>query len=149
MIAVIVLGAFISLFMSGRIAKSVVRPINEIDLEHPDRTECYDELAPLLKRIDMQNHTISEQIAKSERAQRDFNIITENMSEGFLIIDDKTNLLSCNSAALRLLGADGKKKTPAFWSLTAPCSSEVRSRVCSRAKGARARWSSASLSTVS
>lgn len=110
MIAVIVLGAFISLFMSGRIAKSVVRPINEIDLEHPDRTECYDELAPLLKRIDMQNHTISEQIAKSERAQRDFNIITENMSEGFLIIDDKTNLLSCNSAALRLLGADGKKK---------------------------------------
>lgn len=110
-IAVLTLGALISLFMSGKIAKSVVDPINEIDLEHPDKTECYDELAPLLKKIDTQNRTISRQIAESERAQRDFNMITENMSEGFLIIDDKTNLLSCNSAALKLLGADGKKST--------------------------------------
>ena len=36
-------------------AKRLVRPINEIDIEHPMENEIYEELKPLLERIDQQN----------------------------------------------------------------------------------------------
>ena len=35
-------------------------------------------------------------------------MITENMSEGFLVIDRDTNLLTYNTSALRLLGVEGE-----------------------------------------
>ena len=41
------------------------------------------------------------------RRQEEFAAITENMSEGLLVIDRESHVLSCNSAALRLLGAEG------------------------------------------
>lgn len=36
--------------ISYRVAKAIIRPINEIDLDHPDIRESYDELGPLLHR---------------------------------------------------------------------------------------------------
>ena len=41
------------------------------------------------------------------RQRESFNTITENMSEGFLIIDNLTKILSHNSSALKLLGISG------------------------------------------
>lgn len=109
LLIVVVIGIALSLFLSSKIAASIVKPINEIDLEKPDKNLCYDELAPLLRKINAQNKTISKQLDDAYRRQREFELITENMSEGFLIIDSMTNLISCNSAALKLLGAEERK----------------------------------------
>lgn len=109
LLIVVVIGIILSLFLSSKIASSIVKPINEIDLDNPNKNLCYDELAPLLKKISVQNDTISKQLEEAYRRQKEFELITENMSEGFLIIDSRTNLISCNSAVLKLLGAEERK----------------------------------------
>ncbi len=89
--------------ISYRAAKAIIKPINDIDLDHPDITETYDELGPLLHRIHQQNTSIRIQMANLRKAREEFNIITENMSEGLLIIDKDTEILSYNPGALRML----------------------------------------------
>ena len=105
-LVVLVITLLLSFFLSSRVAKSVIRPINEIDLEHPENSDTYEELAPLLYKILNQNRTIGEQIKQAQQKQNEFKLITENMREGFLVIDKNAKLLSCNSAALRLLDAE-------------------------------------------
>ena len=41
----------VSVFLAFRTAKNITSPINEIDLEHPEQAEVYEELTPLLRRI--------------------------------------------------------------------------------------------------
>lgn len=105
-LVVLAITLLLSFFLSSRVAKSVIRPINEIDLEHPENSDTYEELAPLLYKILNQNRTIGEQIKQAQQKQNEFKLITENMREGFLVIDKNAKLLSCNSAALRLLDAE-------------------------------------------
>lgn len=104
MLFVFLLTAAAAAFLSSGIAKRIVKPVNEIALDDPGLDEPYEELAPLVKKIRAQNTRIREQMNELKSRQTEFNIITENMSEGFLIIDSKTELLSYNSSALRLLG---------------------------------------------
>ena len=56
--------------LSYKTAKRIVAPINEIDLEHPEESETYDELSPLLYRMIKQKHNIAAQM-KALRASRD------------------------------------------------------------------------------
>ena len=101
---VITLALVLSAILSYRVSKRIVKPINEIDLEHPDWNQVYDELAPLLVKINRQNRVIAQQMGELGRRQQEFKAITENMNEGFLIVDRMTNVLSYNTSALRLLG---------------------------------------------
>ena len=78
----------------------------ELDLEHPEDCDAYDELAPLLTRIKRQNDTIKQQMSQLQQKQTEFSALTENMSEGFLLLDRQGHVLSHNSGALRLLGAE-------------------------------------------
>lgn len=89
-------------FLTGRI----VAPINSIDLEHPENNVVYDELSPLLSKLSRQNTQISEQMQILKEKQQEFTAITENMSEGFIVIDKNTDILSYNSGALKLLHAN-------------------------------------------
>lgn len=98
--AVLLLGSLLAL----RLARRIVAPINEIDLDHPAAEETYQELAPLVSRIQEQNRTIRRQMDELGRRQREFTAITDNMSEGFLLVDSRTNVLSSNHSAMRLLG---------------------------------------------
>ena len=93
--------------IAALVARAVVRPINAIDLRAPDIAESYGEIAPLLHRIKEQNAEISAQMAELSRSREEFTLITENMSEGFIITDSRTEVLSYNRAALEILGADG------------------------------------------
>ena len=101
--AVFLLTALLSAFLASRVAKWIVRPINEIDLEHPDQQQVYEELSPFLSKIHRQNRLIASQVKELTRTQKEFSAITENMSEGLLVIDAKTEILSYNAGALRLL----------------------------------------------
>lgn len=104
-VAVIIIFAFLlSLALSARTAKSIVKPINALDLDSPESNDTYEELSPLLKKIAVQKRMISSQLKEAGRKQEEFRLITENMREGFLVIDRDTNLLTYNSAALKLFG---------------------------------------------
>lgn len=91
--------------ISHNITKHIVKPINDIDLNDPDIPENYEEMAPLLHRIRQQNLKIHHQMEKLRSRQEEFNIITQNMREGLLIIDSNLEVLTWNRSALRILGA--------------------------------------------
>lgn len=95
----------LALWLANRVARQLVAPINAIDLSDPGNAADYEELAPLLGKIRSQNRQIQRQMLDLKRRREEFAAITENMSEGLLVIDQETRVLSHNSAALRLLGA--------------------------------------------
>ena len=109
MVIVIVAILFgLSVAISHNITKHIVKPINDINLDRPDISENYEELAPLLDRIHQQNRKIRNQINKLRSRQEEFNLITSNMSEGLLIIDHEMEILTYNQSAIRILGGEGK-----------------------------------------
>ena len=91
--------------LASRLARQIIRPILNLDLEHPEDCDTYDELSPLLTRIRRQNDTIRAQMEEMGRRQQEFAALTENMSEGFVLLDKKGHILSYNTGALKLLGA--------------------------------------------
>ena len=48
--------------LASRLSKGMIQPILNLDLEHPEQCETYDELSPLLTRIRRQNDTIQRQM---------------------------------------------------------------------------------------
>lgn len=100
---VMLIALLISIYLAYRVSGSIVKPLNQIDLEHPEAFDTYDELAPFLRRISKQNRQIEQQIQELKKQREEFSAITENMNEGFLVIDTKTMVLSYNSSALRQL----------------------------------------------
>lgn len=103
--AMILLALVLALVLSSAVAKKIVRPINAIDPNDPSGADTYEELAPLLTKLRSQRRQIHQQMLDLRRRQQEFAAITENMSEGFLVIDPETRVLSYNSAAVRLLRA--------------------------------------------
>ncbi len=95
----------LSALLASRLAHRITQPINDIDLDRPMLSPLYKELAPLLRRIRQQNQTIHQQMAELSSRQQEFTAITENMSEGFLLIDNRACILSYNTSALRILNA--------------------------------------------
>lgn len=110
-IAIVVIAAIVlSLILSTNVAKHIVEPINDLDLDDPMGNTVYDELSPLLRKIAHQNSTIEEQLKEARQKQEEFRIITDNMSEGFIVIDNQMKILTYNAAALKLFGAE--QETP-------------------------------------
>ena len=48
-----------SLLLSGRFTRSVLAPLERIDMEHPETTVCFDELQPFVRRIARQQELLS------------------------------------------------------------------------------------------
>ena len=103
--AMILLALVLALVLSSAVARKIVRPINAIDPNDPSGADTYEELAPLLTKLRSQRRQIHQQMLDLRRRQQEFTAITENMSEGFLVIDPETRVLSYNSAVVRLLRA--------------------------------------------
>lgn len=100
----------VALILSSVLAKSlshrIVQPLNKLDLEHPLENDAYEELAPLLGRINRQHLQIDEQMDELQRQQTEFSQITSSMREGLVLLDEKEHVLSINPAAEKLFGTD-------------------------------------------
>ena len=103
---ILVLSLLLSAALASRLSKGLIKPILSLDLEHPEDCETYDELTPLLSRLKRQNDTIQQQMNLLKQRQTEFAALTDNMSEGFLLLDRQGHVLSHNSGALRLLGVE-------------------------------------------
>lgn len=105
MIVVLVISLILAFILASRISKSIVEPINRVNLQNPEETDVYEELTPLLSRIARQNREISRQMDELETNRREFEAITGNMKEALIIIDHETHILSCNNSAHKLFGS--------------------------------------------
>ena len=103
-IAAIVL--LLTLLLARRMADMIIVPLNALDLENPERNEAYEELSPLLVRISQQNRSICRQMRQLTARQEEFRLLSENMSEGLLLLDRNAAIITMNNSARELLGGD-------------------------------------------
>ena len=101
-----VLAICLSAFLARRMAMRIVEPLNKLDLEQPLKNETYEEISPLLHRIHRQHNQIRMQVEKMKRKADEFNQITSSMQEGLVLLDSYGKIVSINSAAQMIFGAD-------------------------------------------
>ena len=92
--------------LASRLARRITEPLNRLDLEHPLENDTYEELAPLLRRMEHQRRQIDQQIGELRQRSEEFDQITGSMNEGLVLLDEVGAILSINPAARRLLDAD-------------------------------------------
>ena len=116
-IGIIIVTLIIAVIVSAHMANKIVEPINNLDLEHPEDNQVYDEVGPLLSKIYKQNRQIKNQLETARRNQEEFGIITENMQEGLLVIDSYTMILSGNSSVWKMFQLKEPKIGDSVYSL--------------------------------
>ena len=70
----------IELFLVQKQTRKLIEPINRINLEHPLEHVCYEELRPLLFRLDQQNRQIQKQLEDLKNAESARKEFTANVS---------------------------------------------------------------------
>lgn len=103
---IFVLAVILSLVLAYRLSKKILKPLNELNLDEPLKNDCYDELSPLLRRIDIQQRQIKQKSGELKQKQKEFKAVTENMVEGIILLNAKGNVISINRAAKRLFKTD-------------------------------------------
>ncbi|MCM1215195.1 MAG: ATP-binding protein [Lachnospiraceae bacterium] len=100
------IAVIISAVLASRLAKRIVKPLNEINLDEPLENDGYEELSPLLRRIDTQQKQIKRQSDELRQKQLEFETLTGGMKEGIVLLNSTGRILSLNKAAMRLLETD-------------------------------------------
>lgn len=100
--AALIYGA--AMVLADRQTKRIVEPINRLNPDCPQEEKVYDELSPLVRRLEKQKETIEKQMKTLREKQEEFKAITENMKEGFIVVDSRADVISYNSSALHILG---------------------------------------------
>ncbi len=101
-----VLAVILSAVLAGRMAKRIVQPLNSLDLDHPLENDAYEELSPLLRRIQQQRRQINAQMQELQARTDEFEQITGSMKEGLVVMNQKGTILSINPAAQALFHMD-------------------------------------------
>ena len=102
--AIVLISIVVALLLSHKMAKSIVKPLNELDLENPAENETYEELAPILTKLNKQHKQITRQMQELRQKSDEFEQITDSMNEGLVLLDKKGMILSINAAAKELFG---------------------------------------------
>ena len=102
LVLIYVIAIAVSLMLARRMANRIVNPLNDLDLDNPLSCNTYDEISPLLHRIEKQNKQISAQVAQLKEKTDQFEQTTSSMSEGLVLLDSEGKILSINPAAARL-----------------------------------------------
>ena len=122
LIALLAIG--LSALLARRMARNIVEPLNKLDLEHPLSNDTYEELSPLLRRINQQHLQIDAQMQKLQRKTDEFVQITSHMQEGLVVLDKETHIRSINSAAMKILGEKESCEGTNFFQIN--CSNALR-----------------------
>ena len=80
LLVVVLLAVLLSLLLAYRLSARLVKPLNEVDLSDPLKNVEYEELRPLLSRIDSQHRQLKrdrDELEKNEEIRREF---TANVS---------------------------------------------------------------------
>ncbi len=96
-----------SLLLSGRFTRSVLAPLERIDMEHPETTVCFDELQPFVRRIARQQEQLAQRMQDLVEQRDRIASITSHMREGLVFVDADGAAVMVNESALDLLGARG------------------------------------------
>ncbi len=103
---VLLVALLVASLLARRLSRRIVEPLNGLNLEQPLENETYEELSPLLTRINQQRRQIAFQMRTLQQKTDEFAQITASMKEGLVLLDGKGTVLSINPAACRVFGTD-------------------------------------------
>lgn len=99
---IILLAIILSVLIARYIAKKVSEPLNNIDLDHPLSNDSYEEITPLLRRLDSHQSKIQHQKRLLQKRQKEIDTIISKIKEGMILLDDQARIVSINAEALKL-----------------------------------------------
>lgn len=99
---IILLAIILSVLIARYTAKKVSEPLNNIDLDHPLSNDSYEEITPLLRRLDSHQAKIQHQKLLLQKRQKEFDTIISKIKEGMILLDDQARIVSINAEALKL-----------------------------------------------
>ena len=103
-IALVILAVMIlAYYLAKPLSRNVVKPLNELDLDAPLSNNEYEEITPLLRRLDSQQNQLRLQAGELKQKQKEFNTVTRSLSEGLVLLNSSGTILSINPAASALL----------------------------------------------
>jgi len=105
-VLVVLLALLVAALLASRLTHVFLAPIVSLDLHNPLKNEAYDELSPLLHRIDRQNRRISIQMDELRRRQAEFDDITARMDEGLVLFSSSGDILFANNVIHQLFPQD-------------------------------------------
>ena len=94
----------LAMTLAKRLARNIVHPLNELNLDNPLSGGNYEELNPLLRRIESQWRQLQGQETELKRKQREFDTVIRNMNEGLVLMSAHCSVLTMNAAAARIMG---------------------------------------------
>lgn len=103
---VVLISLIISAFLAHRLSNRIVDPLNNLDLEHPLENNNYEEISPLLRKINSQHIEIRSQLKMLEAKKNEFHQITSQMREALILLDHEGKILSMNESAFKLFDTD-------------------------------------------
>ena len=103
LLLVILAAILLSLALAHRLSRHIVQPLNSLNLAEPMSNTGYEEILPLLHRLETQQVQLRRQSQELEQMQKEFNSVTRALSEGLVLINSGGTILSINPAAARLL----------------------------------------------
>ena len=106
MLVVLAAALILALVLAKRISARIVAPLNRLDLEKPLENDTYEEISPLLTRINQQRRQIDAQMRTLQQKKDEFAQITASMNEGLVLMNEKGTVLSINPAARELFHAE-------------------------------------------
>lgn len=106
MLVVLAAALILALVLAKRISTRIVAPLNRLDLEKPLENDTYEELSPLLTRINQQRRQIDAQLRTLQQKKDEFDQITASMNESLVLMNEKGTVLSINPAARALFHAE-------------------------------------------
>lgn len=104
-LAVLLFAGTLSILLSMWTARTIMRPINLLDLDSLEKIDSYTELNPLWSRLQQQNEKIGKQMKELRKKQQEFRTLTENMQEGLLMLNSRKEVVSYNPAVIHFFGA--------------------------------------------
>ena len=101
---IIAFAVTLALILAYRLSAKIVKPLNGLNLENPDPKDCYEELQPLVVRLQGQQAELKRKQAELKQKKEEFDTATEHMSEGIVLLNKTGTVLSINPSASKILG---------------------------------------------
>ncbi|MBP7177140.1 MAG: PAS domain S-box protein [Thermoclostridium sp.] len=106
LVIIVIAVALLSIFLSRILTRHIIKPIHILNLDAPSENDTYDELSPLLLQLERQNEELKGKMLEITQQQREFEAVTESMSEGLILLSPKGNILLINRSAINIFGAE-------------------------------------------
>ncbi|MGT2755076.1 sensor histidine kinase [Streptococcus ovis] len=105
-VLITLLATLLSVWVARYTARRIVWPLNNLDLDNPLDNAAYEELSPLLRRIDHHQKEIVAQSQLLTQKKGEFDTIISKIREGMVLLDNERQIISINAAAQQLFQTD-------------------------------------------